>query len=56
MHDGAFTAQGVYGQYLYINPKEDAVAVVWSANRNAQVGLYAFETYALIAAALEALR
>ena len=56
MHDGAFTAQGVYGQYLYINPKEDAVAVVWSAIRNAQVGAYEFETYALIAAALTALR
>ena len=36
MHDGAFTAQGVYGQYLYINPKEDAVAVVWSLRRCAK--------------------
>lgn len=30
-HDGAFTGQGVFGQFLYLNPRENMVAVIWSA-------------------------
>jgi CubicO group peptidase (beta-lactamase class C family) len=56
VHDGAFTAQGIYGQYLYINPKENAVVVVWSARPTALDDAYETETYSLIAAALAALR
>ncbi len=29
--DGAFSACGLFGQYIYINPKERVVIVVWSA-------------------------
>jgi CubicO group peptidase (beta-lactamase class C family) len=29
--DGAFTARGIFGQYIYINPREQVVAVVLSA-------------------------
>lgn len=28
---GAFMAEGIFGQYLYLNPKESVVVVVWSA-------------------------
>lgn len=29
--DSAFQAAGLFGQYIYINPKERVVIVVWSA-------------------------
>jgi CubicO group peptidase (beta-lactamase class C family) len=55
-HDGAFTAQGIFGQFVYINPREQVVAVVWSAWRQSWQTDSEFETYALLAAAVEALR
>jgi len=55
-HDGAFTAQGIFGQFVYVNPREEVVAVVWSAWRDAWQTEAEFETYALLAAAAEALR
>ena len=55
-HDGAFTAQGIFGQFVYVNPREQVVAVVWSAWRQAWQTDSEFETYALLAAAVEALR
>jgi CubicO group peptidase (beta-lactamase class C family) len=29
--DRAFTAEGIYGQFLYVNPAAQVVIVVWSA-------------------------
>lgn len=29
--DGAFSARGIFGQFMYINPAQRVVAVVWSA-------------------------
>jgi CubicO group peptidase (beta-lactamase class C family) len=29
--DGAFKAQGIYGQHIYVNPRERVVIVVWGA-------------------------
>jgi CubicO group peptidase (beta-lactamase class C family) len=29
--DRAYSAEGIHGQFLYINPAVDAVVVVWSA-------------------------
>ena len=52
----AFTAQGIFGQFLYLDPQEDLVGVVWSAWLNATDGDAELETYALLAAAAEALR
>jgi CubicO group peptidase (beta-lactamase class C family) len=31
IHEGAFAARGIFGQHLYMNPKEKVVVVVWSA-------------------------
>lgn len=31
VHEGAFLAEGIFGQYLYLNPAEKVVVVVWSA-------------------------
>ena len=55
-HDGAFTAQGIFGQFVYVNPREQVVAVVWSAWREAWQTDSEMETYALLGAAIEALR
>jgi CubicO group peptidase (beta-lactamase class C family) len=55
-HDGAFTAQGIFGQFLYINPRENVVAVVWSAWRSAWDDNAEMETYALLGAAVARLQ
>jgi CubicO group peptidase (beta-lactamase class C family) len=31
IHEGAFRAQGIFGQHIYMNPKENVVIVVWGA-------------------------
>ena len=31
VNDGAFSAEGIFGQYVYINPREKVVIVQWSA-------------------------
>jgi CubicO group peptidase (beta-lactamase class C family) len=31
VHGGAFEARGIFGQHMYINPREKVVIVVWSA-------------------------
>ena len=31
VHDGAFEAVGIFGQHMYVNPREKVVIVVWSA-------------------------
>ena len=31
VNDGAFSAEGIFGQYIYINPSERVVIVQWSA-------------------------
>ena len=31
VHDGALAAQGIFGQYLYLNPREQVVIAQWSA-------------------------
>lgn len=31
IHEGAFAARGIFGQHIYMNPKEKVVVVVWSA-------------------------
>lgn len=55
-HDGAFTAEGIFGQFIYVNPAEDIVAVVWSAWPESWVDTSEFETYTLIGTAAAMLR
>ncbi|MCC7052074.1 MAG: serine hydrolase [Gemmatimonadaceae bacterium] len=31
VHEGAFSAQGIFGQYLYVNPRDRVVIAQWSA-------------------------
>jgi CubicO group peptidase (beta-lactamase class C family) len=52
----AFSAQGIFGQYLHIDPAEDVVAVVWSAWLSPSNQALEDETYAMLAAATAALR
>ena len=55
-HDGAFTALGIFGQFVYINPAQDVVAVVWSAWRSSWLEKAEFETYTLLGSAAAMLR
>lgn len=54
-HENAFTAQGIYGQFIYINPAHRVVAVVWSAWPEAWVNDLELETYALLGTAVASL-
>jgi CubicO group peptidase (beta-lactamase class C family) len=51
----AFTAQGIFGQFLYINPLQELVAVVWSAWNEPWLDALEAEVYAMLAAAATAL-
>ena len=31
INEGAFEARGIFGQHIYMNPRENVVIVVWSA-------------------------
>jgi CubicO group peptidase (beta-lactamase class C family) len=54
-HENAFTAQGIYGQFIYVNPAHSVVAVVWSAWPEPWVLDLEFETYGLLGTAVAAL-
>jgi hypothetical protein len=54
-NQGAFQALGIYGQHIYINPKERVVIVVWSAQPK-PTGKEAIADQDFFAAATEALR
>lgn len=56
IHVGAFVALGSFGQFIYINPNARVVAVVQSAWRTHDDNDAAIETYALLRAAVLALR
>jgi CubicO group peptidase (beta-lactamase class C family) len=55
-HEGAFTGQGIFGQFLYIHPRERAVVVVWSAWPDPWVAESEWATYGFIARCFAALR
>jgi CubicO group peptidase (beta-lactamase class C family) len=51
---GAYTAYGIYGQWLYINPAAQVVIVVWSAQAKPE-GAAVIDDWALFDAVVEAL-
>lgn len=52
--DGAFAAEGIYGQFLYVNPAAQVVIVVWSA-RALPVGADTIDDWAFFDAVTAAL-
>ena len=56
IHIGAFSAIGAFGQYIYVHPAARVVAVIQSAWRQHDDNEAALETFALLRAALLALR
>jgi CubicO group peptidase (beta-lactamase class C family) len=55
IHKGAFQAEGIFGQFLYINPRERVVVVVWSA-RPKPTGTNTIDDADFFAGVVEALR
>lgn len=55
IHEGAFEARGIFGQHIYVNPKERVVIVVWSALPK-PTGRGAVRDEDFFAAAMEAMR
>lgn len=53
--DGAFSAEGIHGQFLYLNPAVDLVIVVWSA-RPQPTGGAVIDEWALFEAVADHLR
>jgi hypothetical protein len=51
----AFSARGIFGQYIYVNPEEQVVIAVWSA-RSKPKGAEAILDNDFFNAAVEALR
>lgn len=51
-HENAFTAIGIHGQFIYVNPTHHVVAVIWSAWPEARISELELETYALLGAAV----
>jgi CubicO group peptidase (beta-lactamase class C family) len=56
IHAGAFSAIGAYGQYIYVNPAERVVIAIHSAWRQSRDDAADAETFALVGAAVRALR
>ena len=56
VHDGLFSANGAYGQVIYINAREQIVIAIQSAWRQSNDSEASLETVALIRAAVRALR
>ena len=55
VHDGAFEAIGIFGQHMYVNPREKVVIVVWSA-RPKPTGSTVVDDRAFFGAVVGALR
>ena len=53
-HGGAFSAVGVFGQYLYINREANVVAVLWGSAPAPEMPAYEKEIVAFLAAAVNA--
>jgi CubicO group peptidase (beta-lactamase class C family) len=54
-NEGAFTARGIFGQYVYVNPKEHVVIAMWGA-RSKPTGMPPIVDADFFAAVVSALR
>lgn len=52
INEGAFTAEGIFGQQIYINPKENIVIAAWGAQPK-PTGKETLDSYAFFAAMAE---
>ncbi len=55
-HDGAFTGQGIFGQFLYVNPREDLVIVLWGCWPDPWIVEAEWATYRFLSRCVEAVR
>lgn len=55
-HEGAFAGEGIFGQFLYINPRENLVAVHWGAWPDPWMPDEELAVYDLLGKAVAALR
>ncbi len=55
-HVGAFQAEGIFGQFIYINPRSQMVAVVWSAWPQAWNDKNAIETIGFLGGVVKSLK
>jgi CubicO group peptidase (beta-lactamase class C family) len=55
VHEGAFMARGIFGQYIYINPREKLVIVVLSARPKPDSSAYVLNDMAFFAAVARSL-
>lgn len=56
VNNGAFSARGIFGQFIFVNPTEQVVIAIHSAWRQPQDSDAEIETVAMIRAAVRALR
>lgn len=56
VNNGAFSARGIFGQFIFVNPTEQVVIAIQSAWRQPQDSDAEFETVAMIRAVVRALR
>jgi len=56
IHRGAFEARGIFGQHMYINPKEKVVIVVLSARPKPEAALSPLDDVPFFAAVVKALQ
>jgi len=55
-HDGAFTGQGIFGQFLYLNPREELAVVIWSCWPDPWMEEKEWATYRFLSRCVDALR
>ena len=55
MRDRAFSAEGIHGQFLYVNPIEKVVIVLWSAQAK-PLGGAVVDEWAFFEAVVDALK
>jgi len=56
VNNGAFSANGIFGQFIFVNPAEQVVIAIQSAWREPQDRAAEVETFAMIRAAVRALQ